>query len=424
MAGNTLRRLTAAAVLAACAPSGFAQTDPVERAKAQRVIADQRAEATVNEEIEQADKLARARRPDVAVKRLKQLIFSLDASAEVSSEKRAELVKTLQHKIDVIEGRATAPALDPKLAKQKEDAKKALEAALVEAKEVRDGLTEVERLATLGRAVDADRKAADLARKYPNNPSVLVLAGQGTFREKVAAAKELAREQADRVAFALNDVSNSALPPKRDLEFDKDYARRMEARRKLEPELIGPEEKAILEALEKKVAKGVKGAPFEETLQNLSNLINKPIYLDKKSLEDAGLDMMRPVTIPDDVTARTALRAVLQAQGLTFVIKDKVIQVVTLEKARENLVTRAYYIGDVTANGPFSGGATWGPGIDFQQHLSNAQVIVDAISKSIDPMIWKERGGPASITYHPLSGALIVRAPAEVHSSLGAALKR
>ena len=221
-------------------------------------------------------------------------------------------------------------------------------------------------------------------------------------------------------------MQESAIPPRGDIVFPKDWKEKTERRRKMFEVKLSPEEESILQALEKKIGQGVKDAPFEETVQQLSNIIEKPIYLDKKSLEEAGLDMRRPVTMPGAVTARTALRAILQSQGLTYIVKDKVIQVVTLERAKETLVTRAYYLGDVISlSGPFGGAVTWGPIIDFQSTMQNAKLIVDSIQGSVDPLIWNTptNRGPASIIFHAPSMSLIVRAPAEVHATLGSKLR-
>jgi hypothetical protein len=93
---------------------------------------------------------------------------------------------------------------------------------------------------------------------------------------------------------------------------------------------------------------------------------------------------------------------------------------VTVEKARDMLTTRVYYLGDVVQGvGPFGGGAAWGPFLDFQQTMANAQLIVDAIQDSVDPLSWKKRGGPATVTFHFPTMSLIVRASSEVHASLG-----
>ena len=54
--------------------------------------------------------------------------------------------------------------------------------------------------------------------------------------------------------------------------------------------------------------------------------------------------------------------------------------------------------------------------------MNKAQIIVDSITKSIDPLTWKEKGGPSTVTFHYPSMSLIIRAPSEVHSDLGRSL--
>jgi hypothetical protein len=120
------------------------------------------------------------------------------------------------------------------------------------------------------------------------------------------------------------------------------------------------------------------------------------------------------------VSARTALRQILAAQGLTFVVKDEAIQVVTVEKARDMLVTRAYYLGDLAQGVGQFGGITAGPLLNFQNTMQNVDALIKAIQGSVDPLSWKPNG-PCSITFHFPSMSIIVRASAEVHSSLGSA---
>jgi hypothetical protein len=424
MANNVARTVLAMAVLAAVGASGFAQSDPIDRVKALAAIADQKAEAHIKEVLADVDKFAKAS-PTTAVKRLKEARLGLDRSVEITSEKRVELVKIIDAKIAVIEGR-TPVTLDPKAAQRKEAEAKSFEKYLAEAKEIKEAVAEIEKLYAANKTIEARVKADALAKKYPTNPTALVLTGQGLVQDRIAEAKYLSKEMNDRFVYALNDVQRSALPPKGDIEFPANWKEITERRRRMNEVKLSPEEESILKALESKVPKELRDAPFEETVQQLSNLIDKPIYLDKKSLEDAGLDMRRPVTLLGGVTARTALRAILQSQGLTYVIKDKVIQVVSLPQARETLVTKVYYLGsDVVGTGPFGGSVTWGPFVDFQQTERNAQVIVDTITKSIDPLNWQSANNPnglSSITFHYPSMSLIVRAPAEVHASLGRSL--
>ncbi len=69
--------------------------------------------------------------------------------------------------------------------------------------------------------------------------------------------------------------------------------------------------------------------------------------------------------------------------------------------------------------GPFGGALQWGPFVDFQQTMSNVETIMKAITTSIDPLSWREKGGPASITFNFPSMSIIVRASAEVHATIG-----
>src|SRR5581483_6705155 len=111
MAGTGVR--TAAMQLAAALAAGLlagpvvAQDSPLDRAKALRQVADQKAEADIRQKIEEAEKLAKYDAAK-AVRRLKDAVRGLDVSVEISSEKRETLVKQLQAKIAALEGQPVA----------------------------------------------------------------------------------------------------------------------------------------------------------------------------------------------------------------------------------------------------------------------------------------------------------------------------
>ena len=419
MARPRFPRLRAAAAAVLVAAPGFAD-DPADRQRAQQAVADQRAGDLVKRSMAEADVVARKSAAEGA-RALRSVLTALYLDAAVSDEKRQALVGQVQDRIAALEGRPVAET-DPRVGKLKEAQRQAFEAGQAEAKEVKATVAEVGRLYDAGKATEARVKVAALAKKYPNNPAVLVLEGQGALSDRLTESRQLAREQADRFGGALNDVQRAAQPAKRDMELAADWKERQAIRDRLKPRL-GPDEERILAALEKPAGPAVTNQPFEETLQSLSTLSNQPLYIDEPSLEAVGADKRRPVTVPAGVSIRTALRAVLQSQGLTFVIRDKAIVVLSLEKARESLVTRAYYLGDAVAS-PFGGAVGMGPVADAQQSTALAQMIIDAIKKGVDPMVWSDKNGPASITYSPTSLSIIVRAPAEVQAGLAAKLSR
>jgi hypothetical protein len=411
--------MVAAVVAAGLAGPAAAQSDALERAKLLRAVADQKAADDITTAIKDAETLARVSAAK-AIEKLKQAQLGLDVSVGISSEKRKELTAKLQAKIAVIQGAAPAAGLE------KADPRKAMEAAAGEAKEVADGLAKAAAYLDRGQPDDARRVVAELHRKYPNNPSLQVSQWQDDFASQIRAEKELSKQYAAAWTENLRDVARSAVPTPGDIQFPDRKKWQEITRLRQQPAVkLTPKEEKILESLNKSVGVLFKDRPFEEALQELSNQIDQPIFLDKKSLEDLGLDLSRRVTFSGNVSGRTALRAILQANGLTFVVKDEMIQVLTLEKAQQTLVTRSYYLGDIVAGtGPFGNAVQWGPLASYQQTLQNAQLIVDAITSSVDPMAWNtnKSNGPCTISFHLPTMSIVVRASAEVHASLGNSL--
>jgi hypothetical protein len=423
MAAFDLRVWAALAAAGLVVSSGFAQPDSVETQRALRQVADQRTEQNVREALELAEKDARVSKTR-AIEQLKKLAEAIDLNVQISSKKREELAQLVQTKLAALQGKPAPQPPDPRAKQQQEKRQKAYEVGAAEAKEVREAVVEVQKLHDVGKYAQASSKIGELAKKYPQNPAVQILAGQGMMGDRITEARLLSHEMNLRNQMAMLDTARSSLPPKGDMELPADWAEKTKRRRDALQPKLSKEEESILQALDSVVKQGLNNAPFEEAVQQLSTLIDKPIYLDKNSLSDAGLDMKKPVSMPANVTARTALRALLQSQGLTFVIKDKVIQVLTLERASETLVTRAYDITDLTKlSGPFGGAVTWGPAADYQQTLANAEIIIKSIKASVDPQVWSDNHGIATISFlYP--GTIIVRAPSEVHVSLGKSLGR
>lgn len=418
----------AVAVVAAVGVAGLAQPprDPIDAARAAQKIADQKAAADVARAIQDADSLARTN-PVKAVQALRAAQANIDLSASVSAEARRALTAQLQAKVARLEGR---PALDTGAkpdatgtGKVKADKQAVFEAYLAEVKTVNAGVALVKQFQETNRTAEANREIARLTAKYPDNPAVLALTQKDTFGRNVDESRQFARMQSERLTLAQNDVMRSSLPAKGDIEFPKDWKERTKNR--TTEVKLSAKERALIEALDKPVTLSFNGRSLEEALQELSNEMNQPLLVDRKALDDLGVDLKKPVTLDaKGISARTVLRQLVGAQGLTFLVKDETIQVVTVEKARESLVTRVYYLGDLVQGvGPFGGALTWGPLVDYQQTMANVQLITDAIQDSIDPLSWKKRGGPCTVTFHFPSMSLVVRASTEVHAVLGSKLR-
>lgn len=400
--------------------------DPLAEARLRQTIADQKAEAAVREAIAEADRIAK-NNPAKAAQTLKAVqVSAIDLAPALSGDTRKSLTDLVARKLAAIEGKplpaATGAKPDPIGAGVKKDKASAFDSYVAEIKDVNDAVQRIAKYRQAGLNKDADRELTSLARTYPNNPSVIGLQSQTTLGDRVQDSLDFAKLQNQRITLALREVDKSALPAFGDIEFPKDWKEKT-ARRLQKVELTA-QEKRIIESLNKPVTVEWNNKPLDEALQELSDKLDQKLFLDQTSIKELGIDLRKPVNLQtNQVSSRTVLRQVLASQGLTFVIKDQVIQVVDVEKAKTMLVTRVYYLGDVVQGiGPFGDATKWGPFLDFQQTMANVEGIMKTITTSIDPLSWKSAGGPASIQFHFPSMSIIVRASAEVHAALGATM--
>lgn len=404
-------------------PAQGPSKDLVDSTK-QKLLANEAALASeVAESVRTSSGLAKSGSPELAVRKLKELSGRV-AVAIVSETKRTELIKQLDDAVAAINGtpaKPVAPKFDPAIAERvikSEKNQKLIEAAKLETKEVDEAISGIARDVEAGRTADAQKKLAAIAAKYPNNPAVFYLQGQQTNADAIQMARDLTTLSADRFRLAMNDVQRSAIPASGDIEYPKDFIEKGKRLRERNAPKLTAEEQKLLKSLETPIKGGLKDAPFQEAVQLLSTAIDQKIYVDSKSLEARGVNLDDKVDVPGGLTARSALRIMLQSKGLTFVLRDNVIQVVTVEEAKKQCVARAYDVRDLVASNMVGNVGPWGAYLDYQATAANAQIIIDAISRGVEPSVWEGAGGVGSITFHYPTMSIIVRAPSEVHADL------
>jgi hypothetical protein len=289
--------------------------------------------------------------------------------------------------------------------------------------DVRRSLDTVAALLKAGSTAQARTEADALIKRHPNNPAAILLAENSVSAQRVTEARVLVDQQKQGYYLAMKSIDKSNVIPKGDIEFDAERFREI-TKLRMKP-LLTKKEQSILRALDSPINLGYKDAPFEEVIKAISTATGQNILLDKSALQSASIDSNTPTSITlRGGAARTALRKVLQDHGLTYIIKDEAIQVVTLEQARSTLVTRVYYVGDlVNGTGPFGGAINWGPYLDFMQSQENLAKLVEMV-KAIDPFSWQGMGGNGTVTPNLPSMSLIVRQTAEFHAKLGSSLGR
>jgi hypothetical protein len=435
LAGAAVTAIGLFATTVAGQPPRPAPLDPIEAAKLQKSLAEQKAErqaeADVKLAIDNATAYAKGNKTVQAVQTLKSAKASLQLAVGLGNDTRTRLTALLDAKLAAVEGRTgttTAPLtppgfkLDPKAADVKTTREAAIARDLAEFRDVRQGIERVSDYEARGMTAQAAAEIARLAKTYPTNPSVLSLGYTDTLKNRIADAQALYVEAGSRWVINQQNIQKSAMPAIRDIEFPKGWTELSERRLNANKPAMTDREKKIIEALDTPVTVNFMERPFEEALQDLSTSLNQPLLVDKKSLDDLGIDLKKGSTLQaKNLAGRTVLRSILATQGLTFVVKDQAIQIVSVERAKTLLTTRVYPVGDlVTGVGPF-GNPLFGPNINAQQAAANVAILIDTIKK-IDPLSWAgETGGAGTITYHAPTQSIIVRNSAEVHYSLSSA---
>jgi len=260
-------------------------------------------------------------------------------------------------------------------------------------------------------------------RDLPNKPST-GSSGSGasgiakSFIEKgnagVEAGSRFQEEKNKGYSATVGGIAKSSILPTDDVMFPKDWAEKTKLREKYAGPQLTAKEAALIKALNSVLSVDFDGKTLREAIDYLQDRTGQSIIIDPASLKEANSDYTDPVKFKaNKITFRTILRSVLREVGMTFVIQEGTIQVVTPERAREMMVVRTYPVSDIVAPNGFA--LRFGPLIARAQMLNNAQALINIIQSSVDPTLWQANGGNGSVTFNEASMSLIIRAPAEFH---------
>jgi hypothetical protein len=421
------RRLAILASLA-IGPVALAQTpgDLIDQTRRMQAVAAQQVEADIRTGLSEA---ARLTDKVETLNRYKVLLGRTEADKNLPDDRRAALKRVLQDRIRLAETAVTqskdvAPAAKGRTQFAEGSPAKAGEAVPSDTATIKDGIAKVSALNAQGKQADAQRASAELLKKYPDSVAVQVLNGVSVTAASIDAADKLRIDTEQRSVVAMRDVQKSFMPPKGDLEFGPGWRELSDAR--LKRYGLSAENKAMMETLAAPIKVELKGVRLQDAMDYMSNQMKRTIIIDKNALEEGQITYETPVScsFKTEVATRTALRAILNDVHLTYVIRDGVIHVTNTSRAKDLMITRTYYIGDlVTGLGMVTSPPQMGHPQDQVLLAQNVQVIIDMITQSVDPSSWQSRGGMGVIGYNIPTQSLIIRQTAEVQNLIQNSLR-
>jgi hypothetical protein len=152
--------------------------------------------------------------------------------------------------------------------------------------------------------------------------------------------------------------------------------------------------KAINEALSSSTELEFIEVPLEDLVEFLKDYHKIEVVIDKKALNDVGIESDHPVTCNlKGISLRSALRLILGQMDLTYTIRDEVLLITTPEEDETKLLTEFYVVTDLlSSDGP-------------EGHFPNdGETLIKLITCNVDPDSWDEVGGWGSITGLSFSG--------------------
>ncbi len=410
-------------VVLAATHSALRADEQLDQVKKLNAIALQKLESEYRDVLKQAYEVGK-KEPAKAAEILREFLPRIEASQILSETRRKQMLGALLSRIEDNDLAAKRGARQ-----QTEDAERELrknerfadqQRTEQDASDQQRLLARIRELKAQGRYKEAAELADQLARNHGTTPASSAAYRGATIAEQIAEAKKLRQERGNRYLGTLRDVDRAAMLPIGDIEFpDARKWQELTKRRKAQENPLSEKEKALLRALNTPVTTSFKNQSFKETLEYLQKLTGQNIIITKETMELAQITYETEVSATvRGSTARTLLRKIAGELGLTFVIKDESIQLLTPLQARDLTTTRVYYLGDIAGLVDIRLPPIFNQAI-VAQTVAN---IVDMI-QSIEPSSWRINGGVGTIAVQPGTLSLIIKQSAEMHYVLSGALK-
>lgn len=347
-----------------------AADSPIAEQDQLRVVLTQKLRYQVSDAVESA---RRSTDPEVAIDELKRTLNAVKSATDIAPEDRNGLLKRLETELQALQNRSE------KL--QQEQARRQVALAAEEAqKRITDQLLlEEEKLANLidrvrslmedgrhgddpafGEAAEVAQVAIDLRPDSGVSSAArfgAIAAQQLTrsFRLRTLRANEFLEtlHQVELSHVPFPDEPPVRFPP---AEVWKSLSERRKKWDSVDLKKNSPNEQRILKALSEETEVEFVDMPLKEAIDFLKNYHDIQIWVDEVKLTDAGIGVDTPVTLQlTQITLRSALKLLLEPQGLTYLIEDEVMKITTIEEADLKLTVRVYPVADLVV--PITGGS-------------------------------------------------------------------
>ncbi len=189
---------------------------------------------------------------------------------------------------------------------------------------------------------------------------------------------------------------------------------------------VSAEEARVWEALNQPVSLHFEQTQLEEIFRHIANSQGINIVIDDAGLAEAGVTTRDPISIHvEGVTLRSALKQILDARDLAWLVQDEVLKITSRQRSEGELFTQVYSVADLLhpiskSRSPVS--QDHEPASPVATEEADFDSVTALIRTFVQPDSWNESGGPAALAPHSGSRSLVVRQTRRGHQEISVLL--
>ncbi len=317
--------------------------------------------------------------PDIAIERLKNMLEIIDQTTDLYPDTRS----TLRHSIEssLLSSRQEKIAFDDRQALADINIATAgqlkMEADRIarSQEEVSELINRYNSLLSEGEYSESLAVTETAFKLAPYDPAVIVSNANAHFAKNYAEVIELRRQKEYAFQSAMFSIEQATIPfpgdPKNMMIWpDADEWRKKVIRRKKYQNIRltgSATEEAILDALNETADLNYDERPWSEVEEELEIKYGINIVLTSSASDDSLTEDELITENLSGIRFKNALRIMLEKYNATFVVKDEVLKIISLDDAEDVkwFVTNVYNVGDLVAPKTSGGGGFGGGGGGF-----------------------------------------------------------
>ncbi len=202
---------------------------------------------------------------------------------------------------------------------------------------------------------EAEVIAKQVAELKPESSIAKSMFNQSRTGVRMKMDEQIASMKEDGFARQMLGIDSSAVPmdPNRPFEYGDVRQWNEMSRRRTADGKSGrgrsPAEEVIYEKLDSQIDAKYVNRPIKEVMEQLSAVLNIPIVVDNRALEEARLDSSQPVTLdlPGSIPLKNALNLMLREYDLTYMVDNDVLNITTQDRKKANVYPKTYRVTDL-----------------------------------------------------------------------------